>query len=63
MIFLFPRWDMLIPWRVQVGGGSSKVLDDFYKASWNYGSDGDCQIFGGNSGIQNPKWIHPRNLV
>ena len=29
MIFLFPRWDMLIPWRVSLAGGNPNVFGMF----------------------------------
>ena len=31
MIFLFPRWDMLIPWRVMVGTKDAPMYFPFIK--------------------------------
>ena len=34
MIFLFPRWDMLIPWRVHILVGKLKFTLLFHRPKW-----------------------------
>ena len=45
MIFLFPRWDMLIPWRVLVLDGTLKIRTDVPACYSQYSLCKKCGVF------------------